>query len=142
VLISPLLFLILIGAATVAAALVHLALRRARLAQLRRLAQGWQMHYTPDDRFGLAPRAAQALGVPGAAGVRVEDVIYGSEGESYRYYFTIAYTIGVVRRQSDQRCVCTATEKKARDAAHQMEAFQAAPMELPILEQYRRVKKI
>ena len=140
-LISPLLFLALVCGVTLVALIVHLALRRARVGRLRRLAQEWQMHYTPDDRFGLASRASQALGVPGASNVRVEDVIYGGEGESYRYYFTVEYTIGVIRRQTDQRCVCTATEKKARDAARPMEHFESAPMELPILEQYRRVKK-
>ena len=98
------------------------------------------MHYTPGDRFRLSDRVAQRLGVPGAAGVRVRDVIYGSEGESYRYYFTAEYTVGVLRRQSDQRVVCTATEKKERGDGGAMGEVVTAPMELAIVEQYRRLR--
>ena len=139
--IPPLLFLVLICCVTLAAAIVHVILRRTRIVRLRKLAHEWQMHYTPDDRFRLGPRVAERLGVPGAAGVAIEHVIYASEGDSYRYYFTATYTTGVLKRKSDHRCVCTAAEKKEREPSTQMTPLVIAPEELPLVEQYRHLRE-
>ena len=139
-LMSPIQFLVLVCVTTAAIVIVHLILRQVRRGQLRRLAQEWQMHYTPGDRFKLGPRVATELSVPGAASVRVEDVIYASEGDSYRYYFTAVYTAGVLKRQTDHRRVCTATEKKERGAIREMTGLELGPMELSVVEQYRRLR--
>jgi hypothetical protein len=141
VLMSPVMFLALVGVATLVAAVMHFVMERRRSSAVRKLAQDWQMHYTPDDRFRLADRIAGDLGVPGAAQVRVEDVIYGSEGEWYRYYFTVEYTIGVLRRHHDVRCVCMTTERKQREGATEMTKPVVGQMEVGVLEQYRRLRE-
>lgn len=138
---SPVMFLMLVGVATLAAGILNFVLQKRRSAQVRKLAQEWQMHYTPDDRFGLAARIAQQLGVAGVAQVRVADVIYGSEGEWYRYYFTVEYTIGVLRRHHDVRCACMTTERKERQGVREMGSPTVGPMELGLMEQYRRLRE-
>src|SRR5688572_7241313 len=139
-LMSPGQFLVLVCVAMAAIVIVHVVLLQVRRGQIRKLAQEWQMHYTPGDRFKLGTRVATELGVPGAASVRVEDVIYASEGDSYRYYFTAVYTAGVLKRQTDHRRVCTATEKKERSSINEIAALELGPMELPVVEQYRRLR--
>jgi hypothetical protein len=140
-LMSPVMFLALMGIATLGAAVAHVVLQRRRAADVRKLAQEWEMHYTPDDRFRLGDRIAAELGMPGAAEVRVEDVIYGSEGDWYRYYFTVEYTIGVLRRHHDVRCVCMTTERKERHGMREMGKPTVGPMKVPVVEQYRRLRE-
>jgi hypothetical protein len=140
--ISPILFLSILIAATLAATATHLILRQIQMKRLRQLAARWQMHYTPGDRFKLSNRLAPRLGVPGAAMIRVQDVIYGREGESYRYYFTANYTTGVLKRKVDERAVCTLTELKDRDrASADLGPLQTATEGLTILEQYENLQK-
>jgi hypothetical protein len=138
--ISPIFFLSLLVVATLAAVATHLILRHVQTAQLRQLAARWQMHYTAGDRFRLAPRIAPRLEVPGAAIIRVHDVIYGREGDYYRYYFTADYTVGVLKRKVDERSVCTLTELKDREQGADLGSLIIAPGELTIVEQYENLK--
>src|SRR5438067_11832993 len=100
------------AATTLLAGPVHFVLARLHRARIRHVAIQWKMHYTPDDRFQLGQRIVDKLPVPGAADVHVRDVIYASEGEAYRYFFTVEYTTGVLRRKVDHRRVCTLIELK------------------------------
>src|SRR5438046_9447292 len=104
---SPALFFLLTLAVTVAALVFHLIGRRMHRRALQRLATEWKMHYSPDDRFRLADRVAQMLPIPGAALVRVADLIYGNEEEGYRYLFSASFTEGVVRGKRRQVRVAT-----------------------------------
>ncbi len=140
--ISPIFFLTILVTATIAAVVTHLILRHLQITRLRQLAARWQMHYTPGDRFRLAPRIAPRLGVPGAATVRVQDVIYGREGDFYRYYFTTHYTTGVLKRKVDERSVCTLIERKDREQGADRGALVVAPGELTVVEQYENLQKI
>ena len=134
----PIYFLLILCAATVVALVIQLVRRRSRISDLRRLAQEWQMHYTPGDRFRLGLRVAHALDVPGAAAVRIVDIIYGTEGASYRYYFTTHYTTGVLKRKIDHAAVATTTEPKERSVCGGLE-LRLAPAHLSIAEQYRHL---
>src|SRR5438874_2247908 len=82
--------------------------RRARHVQLLRgLARELNMHYSGADRFRLSPRVAERLPVPGAAAVRVFDLIYGIERENYRYVFATEYTTGVLRSKTGCRKIAS-----------------------------------
>jgi hypothetical protein len=141
--IPPIVVLAIFVALTLGALGVHLARRSRRAARLRRLAADWQMHFTAGDRFHLADRIPQRLGVPGAASVRVRDVIYGTEGERYRYFFTALYTTGVLRRKVDEAAVCTVTERRQRNDAGMRELgdLSRAGEALSIVDQYAELKR-
>src|SRR5688500_15740566 len=94
--IPPLLLLASLLALTALALVVRKILRPAIKRRLRRFANDWKMRYVERDLFHLAPRIATVIPVPGAADLRVIDVLYASEGDTHRYLFTAEYTRGVV----------------------------------------------
>ena len=98
--ITPAQFLAMVLLVTAAAGLVRVIVRRRHVQQLRMLAAKWKMHFSADDRFRLATRIAPRLPVPGAAGIRVADLLYGIEDENYRYVFAAEYTTGVLRTKT------------------------------------------
>lgn len=137
--VSPAEFLGLIVAITFIAAVINLLLRRARRCQFAALAARWGMNYTPRDQFRLTPRAAQKFPVPGAANLHIIDLIYGMQGEHYRYVFTVQYTIGVVggkRRVSRAACL---TDPREKGADRTNLPVTLAPGHLRLLEQYERL---
>src|SRR4051794_5172587 len=102
---SPMLLLLLALAITLGAAAGYALVRRRQQRALSELAKSWRMHYSPRDVFNLAPRVARHLPIVGAAGVRVRDLIYGTEPGGHRYIFSAEYTAGVVRSKSRRRSV-------------------------------------
>jgi hypothetical protein len=108
---------------------------RRRSSELRRLAATWQMHYTPFDRFRLAPRVAPRLPVPGAAAVRIKDLIYGLEGDQLRYIFVAEYTTGTISAQQRRESVVTFAEPRERRDESPVE-LMLAPRDMPVIEQY------
>jgi hypothetical protein len=137
---TPLQFLFLIVTATLVAAGVQWVQRQRNIRELRDLADEWQLHFSAADPFRLAPRVALALPVPGAAAVRVTDLIYGLEGGGYRYIFRTEYTIGVLRTKTSIRRVVTFREAKDAPAGARIEVL-FAPEEKPLIEQYRYLYK-
>jgi hypothetical protein len=137
--VSPLWFLALLGGVTLLAGVYQIVMRQRQMRELRRLAAQWQMRYTAGDRFRLAARVAERLGVPGASGVRVEDIIYGTEEDHYRYFFTAEYTAGVLRKKTDHRCVATFREPKDRRGGGS--ELVVAGEELSRMEGYREVRE-
>jgi hypothetical protein len=137
---SPTIFLLLAVILTTGAACAALAAERRRRAALRRLAEGWQMHYTPYDRFRLAARVAPRLPAPGAAAVRVKDLIYGLEGADIRYIFIAHYTTGTVSAERRHAAVVTFAEPRERRENLPVELL-VAPEQLPVLEQYEHLHK-
>jgi len=136
---TPLQFLFLIVTMTLVAAGVQWVQRQRHVRELRDLAAEWQLHYSASDCFRLAPRVAQMLPVPGAAAVRVSDLIYGLEGSGYRYIFRTEYTIGVLRTKTGIRRVGTFREPKDAPAGARIEVL-FAPEEKPLIEQYRYLR--
>ena len=140
---NPAQFLGLVLALTAFAAAWQLILRQRHVTRLRRLAEQWNMHYSATDRFRLAPRVAQRLPVPGAAAVRVVDLLYGVEKDNYRYLFATEYTVGVLKTKLGLRRVATFAEP--RDPSKQTTAPPGddqlffAPESLPLIEQYRHL---
>jgi hypothetical protein len=137
---SPLEFLALMLSITAIAAAAQWVLRRRQVTALRRLAAEWRMHYSPVDRFRIAAKIAPRLPVPGAAAVRVVDLLYGIEDRHYRYMFVTEYTTGVIRTKTGIRRVATFVEPRDPDKNGAALELVMAPAELSILEQYRALR--
>ena len=137
--ISPGLVLGVLIALTSLAALIEGVSRRRWKRRLRQLASLWRMNYSPDDQLRVATRIAGRFPVPGAADMHVMDLIYGAQGEQYRYVFTAEYTIGVIRGKRRQVCVATFSEPRDRRSADLPTPVTLAPEDLPLLEQYQRL---
>jgi hypothetical protein len=135
--VPPLLLLGSLLALTALALVVHKILRHGIKRRLRQLAGDWKMGYVERDLFHLAPRIATIIPVPGAADLRVIDVIYGSQGKTHRYLFTAEYTRGVVGRHEREQRVMTFAEPKEPTRENPPTPLVCAPQDLPIPEQYR-----
>jgi hypothetical protein len=110
------------------------------MSALRRLAAQRGMHFSATDRFRLAPRIAQRLPVPGAAAVRVLDLLYGVERDNYRYVFATEYTTGVLRSKRGVRRVATFAEPRdPATAGGDIGELVFAPEGLPLVEQYKHL---
>jgi hypothetical protein len=95
--VSPEIYLILI-LMVLATVVGHSALRSyLQRKHLRNLARKWNMHFAAGDRLRLAQRAARHFPVPGAASIRVRNLIFRTEESRHQYLFTIDYTVGIIR---------------------------------------------
>jgi hypothetical protein len=134
---SPLLLLIFVIVLTAVAVAVDSYRRGQTHCALRQLAKERRMHFSRHDQLRLTSRVATHLPIPGAAYVRVIDLIYGSDGGRHRYVFTAEYTAGVVRSKKRIRRVAAFTEPRQRTDAGQICDIQLGPDELSLIEQYR-----
>jgi hypothetical protein len=125
----------LLAAISLVAAIVAASRRRTIRHALRALAIEWRMTYAQYDRLRIAQRIQGRLPVPGAAALTVRDVIYGTQANHHRAVFTIEFTVGVIRANKRVRRVGSLIEP--RDPRKADDAFQLAPEELPLLDQYR-----
>ena len=138
---TPLTFLLLVSSVMLAAAGAEWVITRRRRRTLRAMAARWHMHYTPGDRFRLAPRVAARLPAVGAAAVTVKDLIYGIEADQYRYVFSAEYTVGTVRRQRRLRSVCTFAEPRDRRTDPPDFNLLVAPDTMTLIEQYEHLRE-
>jgi hypothetical protein len=138
---SPLFFLGLTLLVTATAVtLDHVSRRRVR-HRLQALALELKMAYSHHDRFALADRVAEHFPIPGAAAVRVIDLLYSSDAESYRYLFSAEYTCGVIRSKRRLLRAVTLREPKGRSDPTIWSKMLLAPEKLSVLEQYRELAK-
>jgi hypothetical protein len=121
---------------TAAAAVLDVLSHRHRGRALRALAAQWRMNYHPADQLRLASKVLPRLPVPGAANVRVMDLIYGSDRDRYRYVFSVEYTIGVVGPKRRVVRVATLSEPRERGGSGPI-TLRLAPDEGSIIDQYR-----
>jgi hypothetical protein len=118
-----------------AAVVQQLADGRRRRA-LRALATSWRMNFNAGDQLRLAARVAHYIPICGAANVTVGDVIYGIDGEYYRYIFTAEYTLGVLRTKKRYLRVASFAEPRDRRHSGEPEPVRLGTESLTILEQY------
>ncbi|MDB5319724.1 MAG: hypothetical protein JWN40_1355 [Phycisphaerales bacterium] len=105
------------------------------------MAKTWQMRFTAEDRFQLTPRIAAHFPIPGAADVVVRDLVYGQEEAGrYRYFFTIEYTLGVLRTKRRRVAVGMLLET-GRPETNPFSGVTLAPAELSIAEQYEWLRR-
>ncbi|MEA2711014.1 MAG: hypothetical protein QOF78_3615 [Phycisphaerales bacterium] len=135
---TPLEFLAFMLCFTGVAGLIQYLRRRRHTGALRKLAAEWHMHFSAADRFRLAPRIAQQIPVPGAAAVRVIDLLYGVERQNYRYIFATEYTTGVLRSKTGVRRVATFCEPREPGKGETRE-LTFAPEGLPVIDQYKHL---
>jgi hypothetical protein len=133
---SPGLLLLACVLLTAAAVALDVAAHRRRARALRALASQWRMNYHPADQLRLAAKVLPRLPMPGAANVRVMDLIYGSDRDRYRYVFSVEYTVGVVGPKRRVVRVASLSEPRERGAAGPT-TLTLAPDEGSLVDQYR-----
>jgi hypothetical protein len=136
---SPLFFLAITLLLSATAVSVDLILRRRLRRQLQALARELKMAYSHHDRFALADRVAEHFPIPGAAAVRVIDLLYSSDADSYRYLFSAEFTCGVIRSKRRLLRAITLREPKGRSDPSVWSNMILAPSNLPLIEQYRHL---
>jgi hypothetical protein len=134
---SPLILLICVIVLTIAAVAADSYRRGQTHCALRELARQRHMHFSRYDQLRLTTRVAVHLPIPGAAYVRVIDLIYGSEGGRHRYVFTAEYTAGVIRSKKRIRRAATFTEPRDRSDAKEPCHIQLAGADLSLIDQYK-----
>ena len=125
-------------ATAVAVAAESIAGRRRRKA-LRRLAAEWRMTYSRTDTLRLTPKVARGFPIPGAANLRVTDVIYGIDHERYRYVFRAEFTTGTVRNKRRVARVATFAEARDRQRVPAVAPVSLAEDTGTLIDQYRRL---
>jgi hypothetical protein len=141
----PILVLLLLLVITTAAFLVDAFLRKRRATRLAAMAAQWQMRFTAEDPFQLTPRIAAHFPIPGAADVVVRDLVYGQEDAAadsarFRYFFTIEYTLGVLRTKRRRVAVGTLVEA-GRPETNPFSGVTLAPAELSLQDQYQWLRR-
>ncbi len=112
-------------------------IRGRHQAVYQQLANEHRMHYSPRDPLRLTPRVVAQLPIPGAAGVRVIDLMYRSDEQNHYYVFTAEYTVGVVGPKRRIRRVAACSESKSGGGIA-VPVRMASP-ELPLIEQYLQI---
>ncbi len=129
--ISPLTLLLILVGLTVVCVAAQFVFDRARRAKLDVLSKRHEMTFVNSDRFDLSREAASLVEMPGAAKVRVRDVMYASHPTGARYVFTAEFTVGVTRgkRRMVRVVAIDRWTASGRDVA-------LAPQSLTLVEQY------
>jgi hypothetical protein len=139
---EPSLALGVVVAISFVAALIDGIARHRRRKALRRLASEWKMTYSPSDRLKVRSKVIGHLPVPGAADVYVTDVIYGGEGDLYRYVFSAEYTLGAVRGKRRRVRAATFAEPRGRAAGGHPGPITLAPEGMRLIEQYEALRPL
>jgi hypothetical protein len=138
--VTPAFYLVVVVCILVGAIIAESARVRRRRRMLRGLARQWQMHFVPGDRLRLAGRIADKLPFPGAANVRVRNLLYSTDGTLHRYLFTIEYGMGVVRGKIGRWRVGGFVEPVSRGPCHTGDRpLHLAPQGLSLQKSYTAV---
>ena len=137
---NPAYYLLLLLTISAAAAMWQYRVRRHVASSLRSVALSWQMNYSPGDPLQLTPRIAATFPVPGAAHIAITDLIYGLDGDHYRYYLATEFTVGLTRSKKRIRRVITFTEPRSGDN-RTFSPMLVAPVELDTVEQFQELRK-
>jgi hypothetical protein len=129
-------FWILLAITGVAWLLDHL-IPLGRVRRMSRWAAEAKLFYSPVDRLGIAPRVARMLDFPGAANVRVFDLMYRSDGHFHYYLFTVEYSRGVMHRRTRVVQVAALDDPVGPAGCASDPALRSVAGGLPRLEQYR-----
>ena len=123
-----------------AIAVVAEFIRRQRVHRLlRQMAVDRHLHFSPYDQLRLTARVASSFPIPGAAHVRVINLLYGSEGGEYRYVFTTEYSTGAVRSKKRHSCAVAFKEPREQGQRQRHIELRMANPELSLIEQYREL---
>ena len=133
----PIPLLLLLVALTFVSYYASTWMRQVRSNKLAALAASWEMNFTHIDRFQLTRTIAARFPTPGAADIVVRDLIYGpdSTAGSLRYFFTIEYTLGILRTKRRWISAGTLVERTG-DSTDRFSPITLAPTTRPLLDQY------
>jgi hypothetical protein len=124
---------------TIAATVADRVGRRREQCVYRKLAADHGMHYSPGDPLRVTPRVAGHLPIPGAAAVRVIDLMYRTDESTHHYVFTAEYTIGTMDARKRVRRVATWREPKSMPEAGTGAPVRVADDRAALAEQYRQM---
>lgn len=136
---NPSQLLVLTVVLTLTAHVVDSVLRRRSAEALRRLAAEWRMNFSLTDRLNLTGKVARHFPIPGAANLRVTNVIYGSARDRYTYIFTAEFTVGVVRAKRRLTQAGWFAEPRGHEDGPEFERVVLASAEHPLVQQYREL---
>jgi hypothetical protein len=135
---SPLAHLYSIVAITLGAYAISQYDRRRHGRVLKRVAAELELNYSANDPFGLASKIVDRFPVPGAARLEVSDLVYGLQGDRYRYIFTAHFTVGAVRAKKRTSRVTIYSERATSTPRQNAECeLRVAPQTLSWADQYR-----
>jgi hypothetical protein len=103
------------------------------------LATELRMTYSQFDSLRLTPRVAARFPIPGAANLRITDVIYGTEHDRYRYVFRVEFTVGVVRPKRRRVRIGAFAEPRERGRNLPPSPVLLAPEKGSLVDQYRHL---
>ena len=133
---TPTLLLALLLGATAAAVAVGAGRRSRQHRAARRAAAAWRMNYGRADSLRLTARVAPHLPAPGAAAVRVSDVVYGTRADAARYVFTVEYTLGVTGPKRRHVRAAALTEPRDRRQTGPATVLVLGDPTFPLADQY------
>lgn len=136
---TPAMALLGLLAITIVAVVVQIYRRRRKTNDLCRLAHAWEMHYSSSDRFKLSHRLPNPLPQPGAADIRVVDVLFATHHHRHLYLFTIEYSLGALTGVHRFSRAAAVAESVRRGPIHEPSPMQfiLAPPHLPLIQQYQ-----
>jgi hypothetical protein len=138
---SPSMFLLFLLTLTTVVGIVEACLIAVRRKRYGTLAKQWEMHYHPYDVLGLGPRLAGSMPRPGAADVRVRDLLFSRGGDTLLYIMTVEYTVGLIHSKR-RRFLAAATREPVQSDPSSPLLLTFAPEEMPLLEQYEYLRAL
>jgi hypothetical protein len=96
--------------------------RRREHRLYRAIAVEHGMHFSPGDPLRVTARIGGKLPIPGAAAVRVIDLMYRTDAAAHHYVFTAEYTLGTLDARRRVRRVAAWNEPKAAAAGRGADA--------------------
>jgi hypothetical protein len=138
---SPAMFLMFLLALTTIVGVVEACVVAVQRKRFTRLARQWEMHYHPHDVLGLGPRMAGSMPRPGAADVRVRDLLFSRGGDTLLYILTVEYTVGLIHSKRRRHLAAACREPVQSDPNSPL-VLTFAPEEMPLLEQYEYLRAL
>lgn len=132
---SPAAYLVLTVSVAAGAVIANRQMDHRRHQRLRRAAAKWRLHYSVSDQFRLSTRITELFPIPGAADLRIADLMYGIRGHRHSYIFTADFTTGLMHTNDRRRRVVHFSEPRERNSPT-ASRVELAPENLPLLEQY------
>jgi hypothetical protein len=133
--------LLLVGLVVLSAValLADRAGRRREQRVYRAIAIEHGMHFSPGDPLRITARVGGQLPIPGAAAVRVIDLMYRTDAAAHHYVFTAEYTLGTLDTRRRLRRVAAWNEPKAAGDRRTDAPVVIAANGVPLVDQYRQL---
>ncbi len=139
---TPSILLCLLVLLTLTGALAQRLAKRCRQAIFRQLARDWGMHYSEADQLRLGERIAEHFPIPGAASIRVIDLIYGTREHQRHFIFTVDYTLGLTSQHHRRRRAGACIESRSGPENKLSSIPLLGSTRTPLVEQYQLLREM